>query len=119
MNPLRAIIRQTEERWFEALLLELDIAVAATSVEDVVVQIERALILEYQVARELGQTPFACAVRSVPQELERYLWTSKGNKQYPLDLPDEVVDALAIALHSLAPAKQPPAIAVTRYALAA
>lgn len=113
MNRLRAIVRQVGDS-YEAQLLELDIAVAAKSEGGLLREIENALILDYQIARERGQTPFAGLVHKTPNG---YLvwWEEDGAKEHQLHLPEDVVDALAIALHT--PGK--PVFALQRYAQAA
>lgn len=117
VNHLRAIIRSSSDaKWFEAQLLELDIAVAAESKEAVFREIEYALVLEYQIARERVQTPFARLVCSKTPHSFHSLWA--GADSYTprsLNIPDEVWDALAIALHT----PKRPVFAVQQYAMAA
>lgn len=101
MDQLRAIVRRSEERWFEAQLLELDIAVSADSFEGIIRELQHAIIVEYQVAKELGHTPFAnVVVDEPPAELARWWMAgSKGNSR-EVALPAVVFDALKIALHA-------------------
>lgn len=115
MDQLRAIVRQADA-WCEAQLLELDIAVAADSVEKLLQEIEYTLVLEYQIARERGQTPFAGIAHKTPKEYR--LWWEAGTStavEHELHVPAEVIDALAIALHS----HRKPTVVIQRYAHAA
>lgn len=103
MNTLRAvIIPSSDETFFEAQLLELDIAVSAPSVEELFSEIEHALIMEYHLANQYGNVPFASFVNRVPQKYEK-MWGSVGDDPVGvrgLNIPDEVAEALASALHS-------------------
>lgn len=120
MNLLRAIVRSgTDGKWFEAQLLELDIAVTAASMDDVFAEIEHAIVMEYHVSRQVGRTPFAAIAKGAPHTFKT-LWidiaeTDPAIKTRELRLPDEVLEALAIALHS----PNRPVLKAQRFALAA
>lgn len=116
---LRAIARNVGGL-IEAQLLELDIAVSASNVDDLVREIEHAIIAEYMIAREHGFTPFAAIAHRTPEHFKAW-WpvaAAEGDRSLTtrdLNLPDEVMDALAIALHT--PGR--PSVIVGQYALAA
>jgi hypothetical protein len=103
MNTLRAVIISSgNESFFEAQLLELDIAVSASSEEALFSEIEHALIMEYHLATHHGTVPFASFVNRVPPKFEE-MWRSAGDDPIGvrgLDIPDEVAEALANALHT-------------------
>lgn len=114
---LRAVIRQIDGR-VEAQLLELDIAVCAESEVEAIKQISYQLSLQYRIARERNQTPFAALVGRTPAHFADW-WggavEADRTKEHSIDLPDEVLDALAIALHRSKSA----VFATATYALAA
>lgn len=103
MNTLRAVIFSSkDESFFEAQLLELNIAVSATSVESLFSEIEHALIMEYHLANRYGNVPFASFVGRVPPKYEA-MWRSVDDDSVPgreLVIPEEVSEALATALHT-------------------
>lgn len=116
MNQLRAIVQASSNKDFwQAQLLELDVAVSASSFDEIVREIEYALILEYRIARERNQTPFANLVRGLPFDLHSAFDNGPNRQTRELDLPDEVMDALSIALHT--PKKQ--TFSVQPYTMAA
>lgn len=98
MNTLRAvIIPSSNENFFQAQLLELDIAVSASSVDELFAEIEHVLMLEYHLANRYGTVPFSSFVNRVPPTFEE-MWKSVGDDSMgvrTLDIPDEVVEALA------------------------
>jgi len=103
MNTLRAIIIPSGgESFYQAQLLELDIAVSAMSVDELFAEIEHSLILEYHLANRHGTVPFASFVNCVPPKFEE-LWKSVGADSTgvrSLDIPDKVADALSNVLHT-------------------
>ncbi len=103
MNTLRAvIIPSKDESLFEAQLLELNIAVSAQSVDDLFAEIEHALIMEYHLANRYGTVPFESFVGRASLKFEK-LWRSVSDDSVAgreLDIPEEVAEALAKALHT-------------------
>lgn len=103
MNTLRAvIIPSSDESFFEAQLLELDIAVSAASVDELFSEIEHALIMEFHLANRYGTVPFSSFVNRVPPRYEE-MWASVGDDPIGvrgLNIPDEVAEALASALRT-------------------
>jgi len=103
MNTLRAVIMSSgDDSFFEAQLLELDIAVSASSVDDLFAEIEHALILEYHLANRYGTVPFSSFVNRVPPKYEE-MWGSVADDPIgvrSLNIPDEVAEALANVLHT-------------------
>ena len=103
MNTLRAvIIPSCGESFFEAQLLELDIAVSATSVDELFLEIEHALIMEFHLANQYGTVPFSSFLNPVPEKFEK-MWASVGDDPIGvrgLNIPSEVAEALARALRT-------------------
>jgi len=103
MNTLRAVIMSSgNDSFFEAQLLELDIAVSASSVDDLFAEIEHALILEYHLANRYGNIPFSSFANRVPPKYEQ-MWASVADDPIgvrSLNIPDEVAAALANVLHT-------------------
>ena len=100
MNTLRALVRSSEDGGCEAQLLELDIAVHAANEDALLRQLEYILTAEYTLAMEAGLTPFANMVKATPQAFHDG-WEASGlPKVRPINLGTEVVQALAIALHT-------------------
>ncbi len=87
---------------YEARLLDLDIAVRADSEEQILREIEHALVVTYEIARDLGETPFVSVLRHSPRD-ER--WHEKGARVGSIELPQEVAEALAAVLHRPRPLK--------------
>lgn len=119
MKSLRAIVRKSgEEQFFEAQLLELDIAVASTTLEGLYKELECAIVMEYHIAKDLNQTPFAQSVRTTPHKFAAWWESVETDAKHTrvMSLPNEVYDALAIALHS--PNLRPP-LTIQEYAKAA
>ena len=117
MAPLRALVRQTNGI-YEAELVELDLCVSSTSEDGLFGAIEYALCLTYQIARERGETPFARITgMASPKVAAQWNWISQSQpaKTRPISLPEEVADALAIALH----AAKPENVSGLSYAIAA
>lgn len=120
MRQLRAIVRHADggREWLEAQLLELDIAVSASTYGQLVKEIEHALVMEYQIAIENNRTPFAAIVNKTPSAYTSW-WAeceTSGTKNRSLNLPREVSLALAMILHSL---EQTPTFAIQEFRLAA
>lgn len=115
MQQLRALIRRSGDL-FEARLLELDIAVCADSEDGIMREIEYAISLEYQVARDLGLTPFANLVRRDSSLADLWSQAQGSAKESAISLHPQVLDALLIAIH--APARQPK-VEFREYAVAA
>jgi hypothetical protein len=118
MNPLRAIVRSSQDgTFFEAQLLELNLAVSALSMDGVVSEIEHALVMEYFAAKHFGKVPFASLVREAPHSLQMW-WMAEQESPgglRKLCAPEEVLNALAEALHT----PSPPLLATQKYSFAA
>jgi len=105
MKPLRVLIHRASEDWFEAQLLDLDIAVASATEDGLFRELEHALELEYRIARRRGETPFASIAGATPPHFEAY-WNTAADAipdeagQRALNVSPDAQDALAIALHS-------------------
>jgi len=103
MNTLRAVIIPSRSgSFFEAQLLELDIAVSAMSVDELFSEIEHALIMEFHLANKYGNVPFSAFLNRVPAEFEK-MWASVGDDPIgvrDLNIPDDVAKALASALRT-------------------
>ena len=99
MNTLRAIVSLRDDGTYLAEMLDLEVFVFASSENEVASAFERALIMEYSVARRLGQSPFESVIRKNPARPD-VRWVASRANSAALHLPDEVYDALAKALHS-------------------
>jgi hypothetical protein len=113
---LRAMFREFDGL-IEAQLIDLDIAVSAESIDAVVKKIEYALQLEYQIACENESTPFCNLVHRVPASFASGWGEAKQTETREITLPEEVMFALAIALHTPNPKRR--VFAAQRYAVAA
>lgn len=105
MNSIRTIVSYSPElRRLEAQVLELNIVAVADSIQGVVREIEYLLVLAYHAARDNGLTPFANIVRNgpSPQEFKWNAWKDHA-EDHEMHLPQEVRDALQIALRSNKP----------------
>ena len=100
MQQIRAIFHKSDDGTFQAQLLEIDIAGTAPSEKEMIREIEYAIELEYQIARDRNHTPFA-SLFNPPDDLDAKWQKATVRKQHALNLPDKVIDALAIALRSL------------------
>lgn len=117
MQQLSALVRRPEGQ-FEAQLLPFDIVVSAPSMDELIHELEHVLCMEYQIARRLGCTPFANLGASPAlfwEIFDRAVEQGSPAETRDLELPSEVMDALAIALRS----PQPPRFAFRDYAVAA
>ncbi len=103
MNTLRAVIDSSDdESFFEAQLLELDIAVSARSMEQLIAEVEHALIMEFHLANLYRIPPFSSVIQPVPKHLENRWSSSDGGRttSWDLHIPDVVAESLASALQA-------------------
>jgi hypothetical protein len=87
----------------EVQLRELDIAVRGKNVDDALRELEHAITITYQIALDLGQTPFVDLLTSVN------IFESQGHsgKEFGvINLPEDVGAALAAALRMRKPVRQ-------------
>jgi hypothetical protein len=106
---LRALLTG-RDGYIEAQILELDIAVRASSLEGVLEEFQHAIIVLYRAARKLGVTPFV-NIPTAPSEFwDR--WKDRDGKHADhagdISLPEEVADALATALRVDRPLQKVP-----------
>lgn len=100
---LRAIVTE-RDGGFEARLLEFEIAVRADSVDHLLREIEHALVVTYEIAHDLGETPFI-SVLSRRANTDRSWQEDRAKVDY-IELPDEVSEALAAVLRYLKPIRK-------------
>lgn len=94
MNLLRAKVKDGPD-WWEAKLLDLDIAADGASEDEMLRQVEYALVAEYHLALKYGQTPFVkIFTKDCPEEV-RKSWEDGSKNLRTLNLPDVVRQALA------------------------
>lgn len=98
MNLLRAQVRTTDG-WWELALLDLDIVADGGSEDEMLRDVEHALISEYHLALRAGETPFVKLFRGCPAEVSR-AWESNDKALRFLKLPPEVKMALAAVFHA-------------------
>jgi len=97
----------TKDGGVEAQLLEFDIAARGATIEDILEELGYAITLSYEIAMDLGQTPFINLPKAPPHFQMR--WNDSPAKQVGvIDLPEDVGLALAIALHFREPIHQIP-----------
>jgi len=95
---LHAIIASRDD-YFEVQLLELAVAVSARSVRDLYVELEHALVTEYEVAKAHGLTPFVRLAERASVDLQREYQDASFDNVRDLHLPAHVSEALAAVLH--------------------
>lgn len=93
MGLLRATARM-DRGWWEIKLLDLAVAADGDSETAMLKQLEHALVAEYLLAKELGQTPFVKLLLACPKEVHE-AWTDDTKKFRTLSLPEEVRCALS------------------------
>jgi hypothetical protein len=94
-NKLRAIV----SRWsggLQAQLLELDIAVQGTDLDQILAEFSHAITVSYEIAMDLGEVPFL-NLRE-PPKATRDRWRSCNRTPGSVKLTKEIVMALATAL---------------------
>jgi hypothetical protein len=100
---LRAMV-VAREGGVEAQLLELDIAAMGRDVPDLLNEIRHALIVTYEIAKELGETPFTSVMPHPAYHFQsRCDDDDSGEEMGTIELPENVGEALAAALHALKP----------------
>lgn len=103
MTELRAIVQSASENVLEARLLGVQIAVTSDSMDGIVEELEWAIAAEYQIAKELGYTPFVNCVDRISSKSDESEWRSldgPNTETRTLNLPECVWDALAAAMGS-------------------
>lgn len=95
---LRAAISEVETGLFEGRVLELDLCVSGSTVEEVCQEIEYALRVSYYAAIHEGLTPFADLVEAIDPREERQWGKMCQRSSWQMELETEVIRALAIAL---------------------
>lgn len=94
MNLIRATL-STKDGWREMRLLDLDIVVGGVDVEEILRQVEHALVSEYALAVSIGKTPFVEIFNAECPDDVRRAWEEDHKQFRQLNLPQEVRLALA------------------------
>lgn len=102
---LRAFVAKSDSG-IEAQLMELDIVVRGDSANHLLAELQHALIASYHIAKTLDETPFVKLLRDVSLPDERK-WNDGLPKQVGVfDLPEEIAESLAAALHIRKPMRK-------------
>ena len=103
---IRALAKLRDHSGVEAQLLDIDIAVRGKDIKEVLAEVKYAIIASYQIAVDLGETPF---VNLVDLKTLRFhnQWADDASRSVGcIDLPDNVAQALAAVLQRPEPVKQ-------------
>jgi hypothetical protein len=80
----------------EAQLVEIDIAARSGSIDGLLAEIRHAIIVTYEIAKDLGETPFVSIL--CPSEICGRLHVQQEEQIGVIELPAHVGEALAAAL---------------------
>lgn len=101
---LRAIIAPMGADRLQAQVLELDIAVSGANVDELIAEIQHAIIVSYDVAMECKEAPFAL-ISEAPASVKDKWTPGTQSESKGFHLPDNVAMALATALRKRKPIK--------------
>jgi hypothetical protein len=96
MNLLRASVAHDSHGWC-LTLLDLEVVVEGDTEQEMLLQLEHALVAEYVLAKKFGQVPFAKLAKLCCDAREEK-WSSESKTLKSLNLPAEVRSALAHAM---------------------